>query len=117
MGVSTGVSTSWGIRGVFVEYSWDIRMYRVCVGYVSGMYREYIETNKKNIGSTCIYESFIVTLQQNYVGFHVADGLANGDISCGFVPETQPDRSAYGWARDTFALSVRMGEDGDERRE
>ena len=34
---------SWGIRGVFVEYSWDIRMYRVCVGNVSGMYREYIE--------------------------------------------------------------------------
>lgn len=31
------------IRGVFVEYSWDIRMYRVCVGNVSGMYREYIE--------------------------------------------------------------------------
>ena len=34
---------SWTIRGVFVEYSWDIRMYRVCVGNVSGMYREYIE--------------------------------------------------------------------------
>ena len=34
---------SWGIRGVFVEYSWDIRMYRVCVGNVSGMYRECIE--------------------------------------------------------------------------
>ena len=31
------------IRGVFVGYSWDIRMYRVCVGYVSGMYRESIE--------------------------------------------------------------------------
>ena len=31
-----GVST-------FGEYSWDIRMYRVCVGNVSGMYREYIE--------------------------------------------------------------------------
>ena len=31
------------IRGVFVGYSWDIRMYRVCVGYVSGMYREYVE--------------------------------------------------------------------------
>ena len=30
-----GVST-------FTEYSWGIRMYRVCVGYVSGMYREYI---------------------------------------------------------------------------
>ena len=34
---------SWGIHGVFVEYSWDIRMYRVCVGYVSGMYRESVE--------------------------------------------------------------------------
>ena len=34
---------SWGIRGVFVGYSWDIRMYRVCVGYVSGMYRESVE--------------------------------------------------------------------------
>ena len=34
---------SWGIRGVFVGYSWDIRMYRVCVGYVSGMYRERVE--------------------------------------------------------------------------
>ena len=33
----------WNIRGIFGEYSWDIRMYRVCVGYVSGMYREYIE--------------------------------------------------------------------------
>ena len=31
------------IRGVFVGYSWDIRMYRVCVGYVSGMYRERVE--------------------------------------------------------------------------
>ena len=28
---------------VFVEYSWDIRMYRVCVGYISGMYRESVE--------------------------------------------------------------------------
>ena len=50
MGVNTasiilegGLGYSWGIRGVFVEYSWDIRMYRVCVGNVSGMYREYIE--------------------------------------------------------------------------
>ena len=40
-----GSVQSWGIRGVFVEYSWDIRMYRVCVGYVSGMYRESIEGN------------------------------------------------------------------------
>ena len=50
MGVNTasiilegGLGYSWGIRGVFVEYSWDICMYRVCVGNVSGMYREYIE--------------------------------------------------------------------------
>ena len=38
-----GVNTSWDIRGVFVEYSPHIRMCRVCVGYVSGMYRESIE--------------------------------------------------------------------------
>ena len=31
------------IRGVFVGYSWGIHMYRVCVGYVSGMYRESVE--------------------------------------------------------------------------
>ena len=31
---------SWDIHRVFGEYSWDIRMYRVCVGNVSGMYRE-----------------------------------------------------------------------------
>ena len=50
MGVSTGqyilggaLGYSWGIRGVFVEYSWHIHMYRVCVGYVSGMYRESVE--------------------------------------------------------------------------
>ena len=38
-----GLGHSWSIRGAFVEYSWDIRMYRVCVGNVSGMYRESIE--------------------------------------------------------------------------
>ena len=32
--------------GIFVGYSWGIRMYRVCVGYVSGMYRECIETSE-----------------------------------------------------------------------
>ena len=36
---------SWGIRGVFVRYSRGIHMYRVCVGYVSGMYRERVEGN------------------------------------------------------------------------
>ena len=43
---------SWGIRGIFVEYSWDIHMYRVCVGYVSGMYRECIERNGMRVGSS-----------------------------------------------------------------
>ena len=41
---------SWGIRGVFVEYSWDIRMYRVCVGNVSGMYRESVEGDGVRVG-------------------------------------------------------------------
>ena len=34
---------SWEIHGVFVGYSWHIHMYRVCVGNVSGMYRESVE--------------------------------------------------------------------------
>ena len=42
-GLVGALGYSWGIRGIFVEYSWDIRMYRVCVGYVSGMYRESVE--------------------------------------------------------------------------
>ena len=29
----------WSIRRVFVGYSWDIHMYRLCIGYVSVMYR------------------------------------------------------------------------------
>ena len=36
---------SWGIHGVFVGYSRNIHMYRVCVEYVSGMYRESVEAN------------------------------------------------------------------------
>ena len=28
-----------GIRGIFVGYTWDIRMCRLCIGYVSVMYR------------------------------------------------------------------------------
>ena len=40
------VEYSWGIRGVFGEYSRGIHMYRVCVGYVSGMYRECIDTSE-----------------------------------------------------------------------
>jgi hypothetical protein len=43
---------SWDIRGIFTEYSWSIRMYRVCIGYVSGMYREFIERNRVQVGSS-----------------------------------------------------------------
>ena len=47
-----GMGYSWDICGVFTEYSWNIRMYRVCVGYVSGMCRECIETNRVRVGSS-----------------------------------------------------------------
>ena len=30
---------SWGVHGVFMDYSYVSGMYRVCVGYVSGMRR------------------------------------------------------------------------------
>ncbi len=68
-----GVEYSWGIRGVFVGYSWDIRMYRVCIGYVSGMYRESIERYKVRVGSysnfvqnTCTCADFFVPLQPDW---------------------------------------------------
>ena len=34
----------WGIRGIFMGYSWSIHMYRLCVGYVSVMRRLCIGT-------------------------------------------------------------------------
>ena len=40
----------WGIHGVFGEYSRGIHMYRVCVGYVSGMYRVCVETYWMRVG-------------------------------------------------------------------
>ena len=44
------------IRGVFGEYSWGIHMYRVCVRYVSGMYRECVEISEGRKGS---YSNFV----------------------------------------------------------
>ena len=32
-------SYGWALRGVFIEYSRSIHMYRLCIGYVSVMYR------------------------------------------------------------------------------
>ena len=37
LGVFTGYT--WGIRGVFMGYSYVSGMCRVCIGYVSGKYR------------------------------------------------------------------------------
>ena len=42
---------SWEIHGIFVGYSWHIHMYRVCVGNVSGMYRESVEGDGARGGS------------------------------------------------------------------
>ena len=43
---------SWDIRGVFGEYSRGIHMYRLCVGYVSVMYRLSIGTYSE-VGGEC----------------------------------------------------------------
>jgi hypothetical protein len=47
-----GVSTSWGIRMYRVCIGYVSGMYRVCIGYVSGMYRECIERNRVRVGSS-----------------------------------------------------------------
>ena len=38
MGVSTFMGHTWSIRGVFMGYTYVSGMYRVCIGYVSGIY-------------------------------------------------------------------------------
>ena len=40
----------WGIREVYVGYSWDIHGIYVCIGYVSGMYRVCIGKVSKGTG-------------------------------------------------------------------
>ena len=50
------VRYSWDIYGIFMEYSWGIHMYRVCVGYISGMCRECVERNGMRLGS---YSCFV----------------------------------------------------------
>ena len=50
------VRYSWDIYGIFMEYSWGIHMYRVCVGNVSGMCRECVERNGMRLGS---YSNFV----------------------------------------------------------
>ena len=38
-------SYAWSIHRIFMEYSQDIHMYRLCIGYVSVMCRLYIGTD------------------------------------------------------------------------
>ena len=65
---------SWGIRGIFTGYSWDIRMYRVCVGYVSGMCRECVERNGVRVGSSNF-------MQDNLHNEYIINNLNNIDFS------------------------------------
>ena len=53
--------------GVFVGYSWGIHMYRVCVGYVSGMYRECIGTYKVRGGCAIKFRADICKFQKKAV--------------------------------------------------
>ena len=75
LGVGTGYSRE--IRGVFTEYSWDIRMYRVCVGYVSGMYRECVERNGMR-------EMKLTTMETTGAAINT-------------LPRYEGDNSAHGW--------------------
>ena len=56
-----------GIRRVFMGYSWGIHMYRVCVGYVSGMYRECIGTYKVRGGCAIKFRADICRFQKKAV--------------------------------------------------
>ena len=58
---------SWDIRGIFMEYSWAIHMYRVCVGYVSGMCRESVGTNGMRLGFLFIFRAGKVSMCVNKV--------------------------------------------------
>ena len=51
--LKTFLEALWGIHGRFTGYSWHIHMYRVCVGNVSGMYRESVEGDWARGGEVC----------------------------------------------------------------
>ena len=58
---------------------------------------------------------FYTIFAENYDYLRVEYGFAYRIISHRFLSKTPLDRSAHGWARRTFALSIRVGENGDER--
>ena len=58
---------------------------------------------------------FYTIFAENYDYLRAEYGFAYRIISHWFLSKTPLDRSAHGWARRTFALSIRVGENGDER--
>ena len=86
MGVSTFFPSffscsgySWGIRGVFVRYSWDIRMYRLCVGYVSVMYRLRVETDEeRKRKKKCIFLEKNLVMSGDFCTF-AGESVKQGD--------------------------------------
>ena len=57
-------SYRWALRGVFIEYSRDIHMYRLCVGYVSVMYRLPIGAYSAQVGYSM---SIIFKFNENFL--------------------------------------------------
>ena len=46
---------SWNIRRIFVGYTYVSGMYRVCVGYVSGMCRDIQDTVQSSDNDNHVY--------------------------------------------------------------
>ena len=80
-----------------MEYSWDIRMYRVCVGYVSGMYRESVEGDGARGGRYATTDEH---------------GLAwkHGDIMNDNIDNLRPNQYPLGAKREIY--QPRMSTDG-----
>ena len=54
-------SYRWALRGVFTEYSRYIHMYRLCIGYVSVMYRKSVGAYSAQVGYSKSHDTFIGT--------------------------------------------------------
>ena len=90
---------SWGIRGVFVGYSWDIRMYRVCVGYVSGMYRESVEGDGARGGRYANHGRARMDMEARRYNERQYRQFAPKSISLGRYSGDGPPTDEHGWTR------------------
>ena len=104
---------SWDIRGMFTEYSWGIRMYRVCVGYVSGMCRECVERNGMRVGSSNfmqdnLHNEYIIN-KLNNIYFSTTCCAQNNTLRATreIIPPTD-GTDGHGWAR-----KIRNNDNGD----